>query len=213
MKKKATKKVSKVPTVRIPARAKKSTVKGKRRAKPVKPARARNRVGQQFGAPPSDMLPPQMEDTRPVPTSATKVAGAEPPQSVNTSVTTSTTGDSQTAPAATSTLTPAIEPMVQGASCTWIGPMSATVEDSATGIPLCPHCGGHLISAVDEETMRLGFEAFELGAYSSINPPPRPHPNYRKLVSWMRSQDKCWTTIEAAASGFHQATGILVDPT
>ncbi len=169
--------------------------------KPVKRAKAVKQVPVQVGAPPTDMTPPAMEDTRPTPTAAIpevqskKVLVADTALGREVSKTVST------------------GPLVQGASCTWIGPLSATAEDSATQLSLCPHCHGHVIAAADEETMRLGFEAWELGVYPSadLNHPPRPHPGYRGLVTWMRKLPRCWPTIERAAVAYREATGTNVD--
>ena len=68
------------------------------------------------------------------------------------------------------------------------------------------------MTAQDEETIQLGFEMFELGAYQSVNPPPKPHPGYVGLTKWMREQKKCWTTIELAAGEYYKTAGKLVNP-
>lgn len=102
--------------------------------------------------------------------------------------------------------------LVQGATCTWIGIMGEAPDDTQ-GIPSCPHCGGHLLTvAGGEETMELGFEAYQLGAYTAVNPPPRPHPGYQAFMRWVRGADKCWVSPDVAADAYYEETGIRVDP-
>lgn len=201
----------------------KSKAQGKSGRKTQPPARvtkSKVKPGQQVGAPPVDMAPPDIKDSRPVhQPSPHKVAGADSPNPQTTSTDAANSSPATgTAPAATpatatapARATELYGPMVQGANCTWIGRMSQTVEDEK-GVPKCPNCGGPLVEAVDEETMRLGFEQYELGAYTSINPPPRPHPGYVGFALWMKGSGKCWFSIESAADAYFAATGTRVDP-
>lgn len=62
--------------------------------------------------------------------------------------------------------------------------------------------------------MLLGFEAYELGAYAAVNPPPRPHPGYRGFMRWVREQASmtCWPGPMEAATAYLDATSVRVDP-
>jgi hypothetical protein len=193
-----------------PAPKKQAKKKVKRQSKP--------KLGQQVGAPPADMAPPEIRDSRPLAPgkSPDKVAGADTSnvQTTSTDAAPGTATDSAPASQPQSEPTRATElygPLVQGATCTWIGRMSQT-KDDGHGVPVCPNCGGHLVESTDEDTIRLGVEQYELGAYTSVNPPPRPHPGYTGMVTWMRGQGKCWPTIEAAAESYFKTTGTRVDP-
>jgi hypothetical protein len=103
--------------------------------------------------------------------------------------------------------------MAIGEQCTWTGPMANARYDPAADRFQCPNCAGNLTEAPDIRSIEIGTEAFELGVYASVNPPPRPHPGYRGLVRWMMEQEHCWDSIEAAADAYRQATGKYVDPT
>lgn len=196
----------------------KSKAQGKRGGKTRTPAR----LGEQVGAPPTDMTPPHIEDTRPVhaPSPNEPVHAPQPDVAPSTDlrgVTPTQTEASRRAKTEGEIAGsgPATGPLLQGASCTWIGRASQANEDMATRQLLCPHCSGRLIQlSGDERTLQLGFEAWELGAYPSADHahPPRPHPGYRGLVTWMRGQTACWPTIEQAAGAYFKATGNNVDP-
>ena len=204
-----------------PKKASKSAPK-KKPSKPVK--KSKPLAGQQVGAPPTDMTPPQIDDTRPVHkpihTHAKEPVHSASPEPVVTSDLRGVTAEDTEASRRAVTTgevggTAGTGHLMQGATCTWIGRESQAAKDMATGALLCPHCNGRLVQlAGDEKTLELGFEAWELGAYPSAdhNHPPRPHPGYRGLVTWMRKQSMCWMTIEQAASDYRKATGNNVDP-
>lgn len=214
----------------------KAKSKQKHKAKTQTKTKSKNRVPKpkpepQFGRPPSNMTSDQIQDTRPIHKPAVHIW--EPEVEVESedleladmdhagvsdaqpdTVTVAPTTAPSPAPAPAPDLDPVTVParLLMGANCTWIGPESGALEDSASDILLCPYCGGHLIPAPDAATIRLGVEQFELGAYASVNPAPRPHPGYTKLVAWMREQVECWPHIEMAAGAYKAATGITVDP-
>lgn len=190
--------------------------KGKRGAKARTPARA-TQLGRQVGAPPTDMTPPMIDDTRPVHKHGDPATAGTGTPNVPVGAD-ADVRDSATASAPTPRVEQAVSvsgPLMQGASCTWIGRSSQANEDMATDQLLCPHCSGRLIQlSGDEKSLQLGFEAWELGVYPSADHthPARPHPGYRGLVAWMRNQSACWPTIEQAAVSYRQATGYNVDP-
>lgn len=206
----------KVPTVKVPSvpsarkPAKKKPVKRPKRAKAKAQVKAQ---AEQHGAPPNDMLPPAMEDTRPRPTQPTQepvpvdtvatVAAVEAPAGAN--------GSAAAAEPSPASRDGANGPMVQGEHCTWVGTMSEAI-DGENSIPVCPHCRQSLLTAPNRDIMELGYEQYELGGYTSINPAPRRHPGYCGLVHWMMGQNRCWPTIEAAADAYYTMTGKRVDP-
>jgi hypothetical protein len=168
---------------------------------------------------PASMAPPPMEDSRPVPVPepgkdapsvAAEALGAEPRTDAAVKVQPVSAGKAASKPV-TSAMTVDTR-LVQGATCTWIGPLDAAPDSPDNGQPVCPHCKGHLLTSPDRATIELGLEQFELGAYEAINPPPRRHPGYKELVHWMMDQDQCWDTIENAAVAYREATGKTVDP-
>lgn len=213
-----------IPTVTVPVAGRsapkpKTRPKGKtRKAKKTKPIK--------LDSPPVGLTPPAMPDTRPVrPATPAKprIVDVETPETGLDEVPASVREEIRqdipdTRPAPVNGKpkprtgpADANDRMVQGAQCTWIGYLSEA-PDGPDNRPVCPHCSGNLITAADEATIQLGFEAFEFGAYTSVNPPPRPHPGYRGMMAWMRTQSTCWTTIEAAAANYKAATGNDVDP-
>ena len=195
---------------KMAAKAKpKARVKGKGKGK-----RAKKSVAPRLDQVPVAMAPPPMPDSRPVPV---KEPVAETKPSVAGPALAETTADIPVRPVVpkdkTVTPTTVDTRLVQGATCTWIGPLEAAPDSPDNGQPVCPHCGGHLLTSPDRATIELGLEQFELGAYESVNPPPRRHPGYRDLVHWMMEHgSKCWPTIEEAAVAYQEATGKSVDP-
>jgi hypothetical protein len=209
-------KTKRVPVVKVPAaKGKDGKGKSKRWAKPASTS-----------IPPSTMTPPAIQDTRPLPVQS----APQPPSVPLTPVPapaaqtplpspTKTNGQGQPGPAQTATHAqsrPEVEVvmtgrLVQGSTCTWIGDLAESVDD-ASGVPVCPHCKGRLLTLPPAETVMTGVDAYERGEYTSINPLPRPHPGYRGLVEWMRKQPKCYATIEAAAEEYEADTGMRVDP-
>lgn len=198
------------------------------RGKSLKPAA-------RMDTPPVGLAPPEMTDTRPVrpappakprildvekvmdlggitPNAAPEVVPETKPVNGKPLPTRDPTFD-DVKPTPRTGLADANDRLVQGAQCTWIGYLSEAPDDPTKQRPVCPHCGHNLITAADEPTVQLGFEAFEMGAYTSINPPPRPHPGYKAMMAWLRQQPACWTTITGAADAYFEATGEKVDPT
>jgi hypothetical protein len=211
-----------IPTVKIggkrvkhPTKAK-AKVKDKPKAKRSAKRPARRVQAAPVYTPPVGMAPPEMKDTRPKrapkQTEESKVAKEEHP------VSTPTPQPTPTASAATPTVgaPPSDTRLVQGATCTWIGTLDqAPDSDDDPPVPVCPHCSGHLLTvAGGEPAMRLGFEAYELGAYTAVNPPPKRHPGYVKFMEWVLEQSKvqCWPGADKAAIAYLDATGAQVDP-
>jgi hypothetical protein len=218
---KKTSKPSVIPTVTLPRQGQqtsKKPVKAKVKAQKIskKPGKSKRATRSQpqvtTGAPPVGSTPPPMESTRPSPKTSPKRAEHSPVTDAPPVPPTAGAAEQDTEPVAAPA--PAIVDgrMVQGSQCTWIGRMDQAVDDSE-GIPKCPCCGNNLLTAQDEETIQLGLEAYELGAYQSVNPAPRAHPGYGALMAWMRGSSKrCWPTIEQAADSFYKETGRLVIP-
>lgn len=194
-----------VPTVKVKAPVRKSAGKEKIKGKKQAKRQARLTRARGLDTPPATMAPPDIRDTRPP---ARSQAVAEERERVHVD------GPRSVPPGGGSIAMfyPGTGPLVQGSSCIWVGHMSQTATELSTERPVCPHCGGGLITAADEDTVRLGYEAFELGAYSSVNPPPRPHPGYMAFTAWMSGQGRCWPAIEQAAKDYERETGRHVDP-
>lgn len=188
-----------IPTIRIEAKAKKpakAKVKAKKQPKP-----------RTVGAPPLDATPPEIKDTRPK-AKPIPVATPEPAKPV-TEAPKAIPAQPKQVPAKNVPLTGR---MVQGLNCTWLGDMAEAGGDP-NGQPLCPYCNSPLLTAMDMATIVLGVKAYELGAYDSVNPPPRPHPGYVAFFDWMHKSGKCYPSIVAAAAEYEAQTGNKVDPT
>jgi hypothetical protein len=209
----------------------KPTAKPKTKVKAKTPAKTKARPGARSGARarskdysqvPAALAPPEMEDTRPVSAQESlKSMGFDIPAGATVTgvdikfdqvPSGDITADETKAAPKVAGPVPVDTRLVQGATCTWIGPLDAAPDSPDTGQPVCPHCAGRLITCPDRATLELGLEQFELGAYESINPPPRRHPGYTGLVHWMLDKPTCWTTIEDAAVAYKEETGKQVDP-
>lgn len=178
--------------------------------------------------PPTTEAPPEMKDTRPkpninnnrLPTGEDQAvpAGSETaPQVVPTD--NALSASPATAPVPTSRVeilppAPGVIPntqLVMGSSCVWWGTMDEAGTRKVDGFPCCPKCGGNLLEMPPAETVERGIQSMESGDYTSVNPPPRPHPGYMGWFKWTRG--KCFPTAVASAAVYAAETGIKVDPT
>lgn len=216
-----------VPTVKIgsPRPVKKRTkktakVKAKAKSKAGKPAKRKDKAVR-LDQVPAALAPPEIPDDTPAPRPKVKAKPQEPVQVPIQSPAPAPAPGTKPGPIPVPDRPkPPREPsprdreLVQGATCLWMGYLGDSVDDP-TGVPVCPHCGGHLITAPDEATVAKGFEDFELGTYTSVNPPARPHPGYRRFAQWLRDESviRCFPSPEAAAEAYMQVSGIKVDAT
>jgi hypothetical protein len=208
------KQVSDVPVIALPAGQGKAHTKKPAKAKvKSKPAKTKSRVkARPTNIPPVGMTPPEMTDTRPLPKPDPLFTEEQAAiiDSHNKSVL-DAMADMKSPFQPAKPVVPG-GAMVMGSTCTWRGTMNEAVDDKQ-GVPVCPFCGGRLITAPDLATQRSGFNAFEMGLY----PPtpthmPRAHPGYVKLVEWMSEQPTCWENPQSAAMDYQAQTGIKVDP-
>lgn len=99
-----------------------------------------------------------------------------------------------------------------GANCTWFGSIHETKQiGGSRGIPCCPHCGGVLFEMSDEGEWWRGIDEYERGTHPTA---PRPHPGYRAMWEWQRSQKRCFPMRSGLAplvDAFKAATGITVE--
>lgn len=201
----ATRKKKRVATVNKTKPRTKAKTKVKAKAKPK---RKRGQV--RTDLPPTTMTPPTMQDTRPVAPAPAVSTGKVPDSLASEKVETPV----QPTPAPPAPAQP--DRLVVGSRCTWMGMLSQTFEDSVSGNPICPHCGGNLVYSSDEATVLAGAKSFEMGTYQSVNPPPRQHPGYLDFYLWLRSSKregrKCWPNIQLAADAYRVETGRQIDP-
>jgi hypothetical protein len=207
-----TKKAADKPKAKVKAKTK--AKKAAKSAKPVK--RTPDQV-------PAALAPPDMRDTRPVQTKPTATKPGPVPVPIREVTYEEVTAQpspvrDMSAPISPEKLTPPPNPqdttLVQGLHCTWIGNLGHAPSNEEN-LPVCPHCHQHLLDvAGGRETLEMGLEAYELGAYSSVNPPPRPHIGYRGFMHWVMEQSKyrCWPGPLEAAEAYREETGITVNP-
>jgi hypothetical protein len=190
------------------AKARRTTSKTRTRTKPL-------REDSGLGQVPASLAPPEIKDTRPV-KAKDEVKWSKPPGDPEKFP--ELTVHTKTAPTAPAARTPRPDDhkLVQGATCVWVGTLGDALREAGDDEALCPHCTGHLIEVPGGlDSLMLGLESYELGAYSAVNPAPRPHPGYRKMMVWAMDKFKaqCWSTPEDLADSYHEATGVRVDPT
>jgi hypothetical protein len=205
----------KIPTITVPQQAQKAAksknrVASKGKGKKIKLARI-------IGHPPMDSVPPDIQDTRPKiklkPRSQERMGDLDALDHAAPQV---ARPQAPVTPAKRNVVMTGR--IVQGQSCTWLGDLGEAGDDSENPeIPVCPHCGGKLVHAGDQEVVRMGNRLYELGAYEVMpsdrdQTPARPHPNFVDFVAWMKDQPKCWPSAEDAALDYTQATGKICDP-
>src|ERR1700756_4122867 len=123
-------KTKSVPVIKVPAV--KGKAKGKAKSKTAK-KRPVKRTAPAMNQVPAAMAPPEMPDTRPrrqVPVPEPKPAQVPEPEGERSTTRPSSASTSPT------TRQPDDGNLVQGAQCTWLGPLSATERDDQ-GIPIC----------------------------------------------------------------------------
>jgi hypothetical protein len=105
--------------------------------------------------------------------------------------------------------------IVSGLRCTWFGPRE---ELSASGN--CLFCAGPVGSPFPEEKFWSDVDAVESGNYiwptykKTAQPTdwkPRPHPGYRAMWEWARTQRRCYVHVAHLRNSYRKHTGNEVE--
>lgn len=95
-------------------------------------------------------------------------------------------------------VTPEDNRFCYGATCTWFGSIHEVGTKGTMRLPCCPACGGVLFEMGGENEWWTGVDQFERA---------KPHPGYRAMLEWQRTQKKCFPQLAALIAAHRASQG------